>query len=162
HLEQATEEDADQLARAGTVGVFMTGASMTTAAPYAPARMVIEHGVRVALSSDFNPGTSYSENLQLKVALGCGLLRMTVEEALQGLAAGGCPADAHEQFGPRGRRASRRPCRLRRHRPRSAQLGTLRLHRLLAPLARVRRDAPRPVRQAGRGLPHPLAGAPGA
>ena len=82
HLEQATEEDADQLARAGTVGVLMPGASMTTAAPYAPARMLIEHGVRVALSTDFNPGTSYSENLQLQVALGCGLLRMTVEEAL--------------------------------------------------------------------------------
>jgi imidazolonepropionase len=82
HLEQATEEDADRLARAGTIGVLMPGASMTTAAPYAPARMLIERGVRVALSTDFNPGTSYSENLQLQVALGCGLLRMTVEEAL--------------------------------------------------------------------------------
>src|SRR5207302_417194 len=82
HLEQATEEDADQLARAGTVGVLMPGASMTTAAPYAPARMLIEHGVRVALSTDFNPGTSYSENLQLQVALGCAVLRMTPEEAL--------------------------------------------------------------------------------
>jgi imidazolonepropionase len=82
HLEQANEEDADRLARAGTIGVLMPGASMTTASPYAPARMLIERGVRVALSTDFNPGTSYSENLQLQVALGCGLLRMTVEEAL--------------------------------------------------------------------------------
>jgi imidazolonepropionase len=82
HLEQANEEDAGRLARAGTIGVLMPGASMTTAAPYAPARMLIERGVRVALSTDFNPGTSYSENLQLQVALGCGLLRMTVEEAL--------------------------------------------------------------------------------
>jgi imidazolonepropionase len=82
HLEQANEEDADRLARAGTIGVLMPGASMTTAAPYAPARMLIERGVRLALSTDFNPGTSYSENLQLQVALGCGLLRMTVEEAL--------------------------------------------------------------------------------
>ncbi|PZR99675.1 MAG: imidazolonepropionase [Candidatus Nephthysia bennettiae] len=85
HLEQANEEDAERLARAGTIGVLMPGASMTTAAPYAPARMLIERGVRVALSTDFNPGTSYSENLQLQVALGCGLLRMTVEEALLGV-----------------------------------------------------------------------------
>jgi imidazolonepropionase len=82
HLEQATEEDAERLARAGTVGVLMPGASMMTAAPFAPARMLIDRGVRVALSTDFNPGTSYSENLQLAVSLGCGLLRMTVEEAL--------------------------------------------------------------------------------
>jgi imidazolonepropionase len=82
HLEQATEEDAGALARAGTVGVLMPGASMMTGAPFAPARMLIERGVRVALSTDFNPGTSYSENLQLTVALGCGLLHMTVEEAL--------------------------------------------------------------------------------
>jgi imidazolonepropionase len=85
HLEQATVEDADALARAGTVGVLLPGASMMTGVPFAPARMLIEQGVRVALSTDFNPGTSYSENLQLAVALGCGLLRMTVEEAVLGV-----------------------------------------------------------------------------
>jgi len=65
--------------------VLMPGASMMTGVPFAPARMLIERGVRVALSTDFNPGTSYSENLQLAVALGCGLLRMTVEEAVLGV-----------------------------------------------------------------------------
>jgi imidazolonepropionase len=97
HLEQATEEDADRLARAGTVGVLMPGASMTTAAPCAPARMLIERGVRVALSTDFNPGTSYSENLQLQVALGCGLLRMTVEEALLAVTRHAAAAVGREQ-----------------------------------------------------------------
>ena len=82
HLEHATPEDATALARAGTVAVLMPGASMMTGAPFAPARMLIEHGVRVALSTDFNPGTSYSENLQLQVALGCAMLRLTPEEAL--------------------------------------------------------------------------------
>jgi imidazolonepropionase len=85
HLEQATEEDADAMARAGTMGVLLPGASMMTGTPFAPARMLIDRGVRVALSTDFNPGTSYSENLQLAVALGCGLLRMTVEEAVLGV-----------------------------------------------------------------------------
>jgi imidazolonepropionase len=82
HLEHATEADADALARAGTVAVLMPGASMMTGQPFAPARMLIERGVRVALSTDCNPGTSYSENLQLQVALGCVALRMTPEEAL--------------------------------------------------------------------------------
>jgi imidazolonepropionase len=82
HLEHATEADADALAGAGTVAVLMPGASMMTGQPFAPARMLIERGVRVALSTDCNPGTSYSENLQLQVSLGCVALRMTPEEAL--------------------------------------------------------------------------------
>lgn len=82
HLERATPEDAAALARAGVVAVLMPGASMMTGQPFAPARMLVERGVRVALSTDFNPGTSYSENLQLAVALGCAFLKLTPEEAL--------------------------------------------------------------------------------
>jgi imidazolonepropionase len=96
HLEQATGEDAQALAAAGTVGVLMPGASMMTGTPFAPARMLIECGVRVALSTDFNPGSSYSENLQLAVALGCGQLRMTVEEALLGVTRHAAAALGHE------------------------------------------------------------------
>ncbi len=58
---------------------------MMAGAPFAPARMLLDHGVHVALSTDFNPGTSYSENLHLVVALGCACLRMTPEEALLGV-----------------------------------------------------------------------------
>lgn len=82
HLEQATEDDAAALASAGTVAVLLPGASVTTGSPFAPARMLIERGVRVAISTDFNPGTSYSENLQLCVALACIHLGMTPEEAI--------------------------------------------------------------------------------
>ncbi|MGH7903326.1 MAG: imidazolonepropionase [Candidatus Dormibacteraceae bacterium] len=85
HLEHATEEDARLLGAAGTVAVLLPGASMMTRSRAAPARMLIESGVRVALSTDFNPGTSYSENLQLAVAFGCGQLGMTVEESILGV-----------------------------------------------------------------------------
>jgi len=85
HLEHATEEDASALARTKTVAVLIPGASMMTGAPFAPARMLIESGVRVALSTDLNPGTSYSENLQLVVALACAHLKMTPEEAILGV-----------------------------------------------------------------------------
>lgn len=85
HLEHATPEDAAALASAETVAVLMPGASLMTGAPFAPARLLLERGVRVALSTDFNPGTSYSENLQLQMALGCSLLRLTPEEALLGV-----------------------------------------------------------------------------
>ena len=96
HLEHATEEDADALARVGTVAVLIPGASMMTGGPFAPARMLIDRGVRVALSTDLNPGTSYSENLQLVVALACAHLKMTPEEALLGVTRHAAAAVARE------------------------------------------------------------------
>ena len=96
HLEHATPEDARALADAGTVAVLMPGASMMTATPFAPARMLLDHGVRVALATDFNPGTSYSENLQLAIAFGCVCLRMTPEEALLGVTRQAAAALARE------------------------------------------------------------------
>lgn len=85
HLEHANEDDADALARSKTIAVLIPGASMMTGTPFAPARMLIERGVRVALSTDLNPGTSYTENLQLVVALACSHLKMTPEEAVLGI-----------------------------------------------------------------------------
>jgi imidazolonepropionase len=97
HLEHATEDDADALAGSKTIAVLMPGASLMTNQPFAPARMLIERGVRVALSTDFNPGTSYSENLQLVVALACVHLGMTPEEALLGVTRNAAAAISRER-----------------------------------------------------------------
>lgn len=85
HLEHATQQDADLLAASNTTAVLLPGASMMTRSAAAPARMLIDRGVRVAISTDCNPGTSYSENLPLAASLACGLLGMTVEEAILGV-----------------------------------------------------------------------------
>jgi imidazolonepropionase len=97
HLEHAVEEDAEALKRAGTVAVLLPGASMQTGGPFAPARMLISRGVRVAVSTDFNPGTSYSENLPLAVALACAHLKLTVEEAILGATRHAAAALARER-----------------------------------------------------------------
>ena len=49
---------------------------------YAPARRMIENNVAVALSSDYNPGSCPSENIQFVMQLGCLYLRMTPYEVL--------------------------------------------------------------------------------
>ena len=71
------------------------------------------------------------------------------------LADRGAAAHADEQSRPRRRGAAGRARRLWRHRPRRARLGELRPHRRRAAPAGERPDAARPVRQAGRRLPHP-------
>jgi imidazolonepropionase len=96
HLEHATDEDAAALARAKTLGVMLPGASMMTGGRFAPARMLIEHGVRLAISTDLNPGTSNTENLPLMVALACTELNMTPEEAILGVTRHAAAAIARE------------------------------------------------------------------
>ena len=96
HLEFATAEDADALARTRTIGVLLPGASMMTGGRFAPARMLIDRGVRVAVSTDFNPGTSYTEDLILMLALACVEMKMTPEEAILGATRHAAAAIARE------------------------------------------------------------------
>ncbi len=97
HLEHATEDDADALARSKTIAVLLPGASMTTRGRFAPARMLIQRGVRVAVSTDFNPGTSFSENLPLAASLACAHLGLNVEEAILAITRHAAAAIARER-----------------------------------------------------------------
>lgn len=49
----------------------------------APARALLEAGVRVALGTDFNPGSSPTQNLWLIATMGCSLLGMSSEEVIR-------------------------------------------------------------------------------
>lgn len=49
---------------------------------YAPARRIIDGGVRVVLASDFNPGSAVGCNLPLVANMGCTQMKMTFEEAV--------------------------------------------------------------------------------
>src|SRR5262249_46589090 len=60
--------------------------------PYAPARTFLDAGVEVALATDFNPGSSYTPNMQLVITLACTQMRMTVEEAIRAATVGGAAA----------------------------------------------------------------------
>ena len=77
------------------------------------------------------------------------------------LGPGSGPPDAHEQPRPGGRREPRRPRRLRRHRPGRPVMGGVRRDRPRASPTGRRRDAPRPVGQAGGRVPNPRVVAPG-
>ncbi len=86
HLEYAAEADAAQMAAAGTVAVLLPGAFYTlgeTQAP--PVDAFRSHGVAMALATDCNPGSSPLASLLLAMNMGCTLLRMTPQEALEGV-----------------------------------------------------------------------------
>ena len=83
HLLFATETGIEDMAEAGVVATLLPGTSMFLRMNrYAPARKMIAAGVPVALGTDCNPGSSYTESLPavaFLAALGMGL---TVEETL--------------------------------------------------------------------------------
>ena len=86
HLEFMTEEDAIAMAQSGTVAVLLPGAFYflrETQLP--PMEALRKHGVKIAIASDLNPGTSPGLSLRLMLNMACTLFRMTPEEALAGV-----------------------------------------------------------------------------
>ncbi len=82
HLDHISGSSIQKLASSETVAVLLPGASLFTGTPYPPARKLIDAGARVALSTDYNPGTSPSRNLPLMATIACSQMKMTVPEVL--------------------------------------------------------------------------------
>ena len=83
HLIFVDEEDADRLAEAGVCAVLMPAAPFYLKLQrFAPARMLIDREVAVALGSDVNPGGGLSPSMPFAMTLGCFAMQMTLEEAL--------------------------------------------------------------------------------
>jgi imidazolonepropionase len=99
HLDHASDADLERLAAAGVVAVLLPGCSFTLNTPYPQARRYLGRGLRVALATDFNPGTSYCENLQMMVELAIAHMGMTIEEALLAVTRRGAEALALDEAG---------------------------------------------------------------
>ena len=86
HLEFMTEEDAIAMAASGTVAVLLPGAFYFLRETQLPPMDALrKHGVKIAIASDLNPGTSPGLSLRLMLNMACTLFRMTPEEALSGV-----------------------------------------------------------------------------
>lgn len=86
HCEHIPVEDAPLLAEAGTVAVLVPGASLflaeTSRPPVAAFR---DHGVRMAVSTDLNPGSSPLASLPLAALLAVHRFGLTPSEAFAGI-----------------------------------------------------------------------------
>ena len=83
HLLAVDDDGIKALAKASVTAVCLPGTSLYLGeGRYAPARKMIDAGVRVALGSDLNPGSCYTENFGLILTLACTQLKMTVAETL--------------------------------------------------------------------------------
>ncbi len=86
HLEYSSAEAVAALAKAGTVAVLLPGAFyMLRETKLPPVDLLRQAGVRMAISTDCNPGTSPCTSLLLMLNMACTLFRLTPAEALQGV-----------------------------------------------------------------------------
>jgi imidazolonepropionase len=92
HLDYAGDDDLDALREAGVVATLLPGCSYTLRSPYPAARRLIDRGLHVALATDFNPGTSYCENMQTMLGLAMSSMGMSLEEALRAATINGARA----------------------------------------------------------------------
>jgi imidazolonepropionase len=86
HLEYADEEGVAAMAREGCVAVMLPGAFyFIREKQRPPIEAFRRHGVRMAVASDSNPGTSPMTSLLLAMNMAATLFRMTVEECIAGV-----------------------------------------------------------------------------
>lgn len=82
HLMAASEEGLRMMGENKVIANVLPGTSFNLNKNYANARKMIDLNVAVAISSDYNPGSCPSENLQFAMQLGCLGLKMTPNEVL--------------------------------------------------------------------------------
>jgi imidazolonepropionase len=92
HLDFASDADLDRLRESGVTATLLPGCSFSLSTPFPVARRFYDAGLRVALATDFNPGTSYCENMQMTIALAVSAMGMSLEEALMAATLGGAAA----------------------------------------------------------------------
>lgn len=82
HLEVLKDSDITKLADTDVVCDLLPGVSFFLNYQYAPARKLIDTGALVALSTDFNPGSSHILNLHFIMQLAALKMNMKIEEVI--------------------------------------------------------------------------------
>jgi imidazolonepropionase len=100
HLMAASDKGIGLMAEKGVVANILPGTSFNLNKPYANARKMIDNNLAVSLSSDYNPGSCPSENLQFVMQLGCLGLKMTPNEVLSSVTVNAaCAIDRQDEIG---------------------------------------------------------------
>ncbi|GAA4113384.1 MULTISPECIES: imidazolonepropionase [Streptomyces] len=92
HCTHLTDADVDALANSATVATLLPGAEFSTRAPWPDARRLLDAGATVALSTDCNPGSSFTSSMPFCIALAVRDMKMTPDEAIWSATAGGAAA----------------------------------------------------------------------
>ena len=83
HLNEITDNDISLLSKSKTICVLLPCTTfLLRKNKYPPARKLIDSGCKVAIGTDFNPGTSFTQNMQFVILLSVIILNMKIDEAI--------------------------------------------------------------------------------
>lgn len=92
HLLQASDEGIKAMAKKGVVATLLPGTAFSLKEEYAKGRYMIDNGCAVALATDFNPGSCFTESIPLIISLATLYMNMTPEETITALTINGAAA----------------------------------------------------------------------
>lgn len=92
HLLQASDRGIKEIAKAGVVATLLPGTAFSLKEPYPRARYMMENHCAVALATDMNPGSCFTESVPLIFALATIYMHMSMEEALTAFTINGAAA----------------------------------------------------------------------
>jgi imidazolonepropionase len=92
HLLQASDRGIKDMAAAGVVATLLPATAFSLKEAYADARKMIDADCAVALATDFNPGSCFTESIPLVFALATLYMNMSTEEAISALTINGAAA----------------------------------------------------------------------
>jgi len=85
HLLQASDKGIEKLAQSNTVATLLPCTAFSLKEHYARGRYMIDSGCAVALATDLNPGSSFTNSIPLLFALACIYMQLSPEEAVTAL-----------------------------------------------------------------------------
>jgi imidazolonepropionase len=92
HCTHLSGDDVDALSSGGTVATLLPGVEFATRSRYPDARLLLDAGATVALATDCNPGSCFTNSMPFVIALAVRELGMTPAEAVWAATAGGAAA----------------------------------------------------------------------
>ncbi len=92
HLLQASDKGIEAMAEKEVVATLLPCTAFSLRESFARGRKMIDSGCAVALASDFNPGSCFTESIALVFALACIQMNLTIEEAVTALTINGAAA----------------------------------------------------------------------
>lgn len=92
HLLQASDRGLSAMKDKGVIATLLPCTAFSLKEDYARARYIIDNGGAVALATDYNPGSSYTNSIPLLIALATIYMGMSIEEVITALTINGAAA----------------------------------------------------------------------
>ena len=102
HVTYASDKQLEALGNSDVVATLLPGAEFSTRSPYPDARRYFDAGVKVALATDCNPGSSYISSMSFVMAIAVRDMNFTPEQALIAATLGGAQALRRTDIGHLG------------------------------------------------------------